>query len=427
MGLCTLVCLHCGREHAPLTLCCANGCDALLASRYGERRFAPGTTRGLFRFAEWLPCSAPAAASAAAEGGAGPVLHQCSRLGRRLGLDRLYCCFSGWWPEIGAWNPTCTFKDLEALPTLRALADAGRRRVVLASAGNTGRAFAHAADAAGIDVVIVVPEAMLDRLWLPDGHATRRVRLIGLAGSDDYSAAIGLANEIGRHFGIDAEGGARNVARRDGMGTVMLEAARALGRLPDHYVQAVGSGTGAIAAVEAAERLRGDSRFADQPLPRLHLSQNAPFLPIYRAWRDGAAIDPCACWEAAPGEAGVYAGVLANRNPPYALRGGLRDALTATGGEVYAVASDAARQAAAEFAACEGIDLDPAAAVAVASLAQAVAAGSIARGDLVLVNVTGGGRERLWRDLKVAPLPPDAVVGGAGGGRPALDALEALL
>ena len=47
--------------------------------------------------------------------------------------------------------------------------------------------------------------------------------------------------------GFIAEGGAKNVARRDGMGTTVLSAVTTIGEIPDAYFQAVGSGTGAIA------------------------------------------------------------------------------------------------------------------------------------------------------------------------------------
>src|SRR5579864_5604828 len=140
-----------------------------------------------------------------------------------------------------------------------------------------------------------------------------------------------------------------------------LEAARVLGRLPRHYFQAVGSGTGAIGVFEAVLRLHGDRRFGGAVMPRLHLSQSSPFLPIYQAWRDRSAVDPAASWHR-PGEE-VYASVLANRNPPYALRGGVRDALAASGGDVYSVGAGSAHAAGMIFADAEGIDLDPAAAV----------------------------------------------------------------
>ena len=409
-----LECLACRREQARSALRCAAGCDSLLQTRYQAASFQPNGAGNLFRFADWLPC----------EGGlpttVGPVVHGCEKLGRRLGLTRLFCCFNGYWPEIGACNPTGTFKDLEAVPTLKAFADQGRRRIVLASAGNTARAFAHAAQATAVEVYIVVPEAMLHRLWLPGSHPADRVRLIAVKGSSDYSEAIEVADEISLRYGIDPEGGARNVARRDGLGTVMLEAARSLGCLPRHYFQAVGSGTGAIAAFEAAQRLAGDARFAGAPMPRLHLGQNAPFLPIYCAWKQQAAIDRAASWTR-PGEE-VYASVLANRNPPYAIRGGVRDVLAWSEGEVYAVSSADAVQAGQEFAEDEGIDLEPAAAVAVASLRQAVAGRLVAPDDLILINLTGGGLEALRRDFGLRALVPDLLVE-----RGKLDAIAAIV
>jgi cysteate synthase len=60
---------------------------------------------------------------------------------------------------------------------------------------------------------------------------------------NDYTDAINLAGRIAKLPGMVPEGGARNVARRDGMGTMMLDAAVTIGKMPDHYFQAVGSGT----------------------------------------------------------------------------------------------------------------------------------------------------------------------------------------
>jgi cysteate synthase len=333
---------------------------------------------------------------------AGPVVFPCERFGRRLGLDRLHCAFNGYWPEKGAFNPTGTFKDLEALPTLQMLVEQGKGRLVLASAGNTARAFAHAARSFDVEVYIVVPEAMLNRMWLPAGErASGTVRLAAVKGSSDYSEAIRLSEQIAARYGIDSEGGARNVARRDGLGTVMLEAARVLGRLPDHYFQAVGSGTGGIAVYEAALRLAGDGFRGDGPLPRLHLSQNAPFLPLFRAWQGET-------WEPDPQiDRNLFASVLANRNPPFAVRGGVADALRASRGTMYAISNQEAEAAGREFSELEEIDLEPAAAVAVASLTQAVAGGEVRRDELVLLNATGGGLDLIRRDFSCRVLEPD--------------------
>jgi cysteate synthase len=399
-----LLCLQCGREHTELTMRCENGCSSLLRACYAETRFRPNDHGGLFRFAQWLPCQSPV------ETVVGPAVYQCEAFGRHLGLTNLFCVFGGYWPERGAHNPTATFKDFEALPTMLAFAEAGKRRLILASAGNTARAFAYATRLVDVEVVIVIPEAMLHRMWLPAGASGGRIKVLAVAGSADYADAIRLAEEISRRYGIDPEGGARNVARRDGMGTAMLEAARVLDRLPDHYFQAVGSGTGAIAAYEAAVRVLGDERFAGQALPRLHLSQNVPFLPLYHAWRDGAPIDPEAYGPERLNGAEVYASVLANRNPPYAICGGVADALAASRGQMYAVETRDAIAAGHRFQELEGIDLEPAAAVAAASLEQAVQEGRVGPTDLVLLNVTGGGLERLCRDFDCRPVAPDLMI-----------------
>ncbi len=74
---------------------------------------------------------------------------------------------------------------------------------------------------------------------------------------------------------------------------------------------------------------------------------------------------------------------------------------------MLAVDNAAARQARALFEEHEGIDIDPAGAVALASLLQAARDGRIAKGATVLLNVTGGGRERRLREGSLRHARPD--------------------
>ena len=67
----------------------------------------------------------------------------------------------------------------------------------------------------------------------------------------------------------------------------------------------------------------------------------------------------------------IRARVLANRNPPYSLAGGLYDALRETRGFMYRVTNAEATRAGHLFDEHEQCDIDPAAEVAVASLLQA--------------------------------------------------------
>ena len=71
------------------------------------------------------------------------------------------------------------------------------------------------------------------------------------------------------------------------MGTTVLSAVEKIGRIPDAYFQAVGSGTGAIAAWENACRLEKDGRFGKNNM-RVYCVQNAPYTLMYDSWKAGS-------------------------------------------------------------------------------------------------------------------------------------------
>ena len=107
------------------------------------------------------------------------------------------------------------------------------------------------------------------------------------------------------------------------------------GKIPKHYFQAVGSGTGGISAWEASLRLKEDGRFGSN-LPRLHLAQNLPNAPIYNAWKgkEPEATQP----------AHVRRCSLQPKTS-FRIPGGVKDALEATNGEVYGITDQEASEA----------------------------------------------------------------------------------
>ena len=175
--------------------------------------------------------------------------------------------------------------------------------------------------------------------------------------------------------------------------------------------EAVGSGTGAIAAWEASKRLIRDGSYGNR-LPRLHLAQNKPFTPMVSAWEARRReIDPDEDMPNAADSIGkVMADVLTNRNPPYAIRGGLFDALQNTNGLMYCVSNAEGLQAEKLIRKTVGIDPDPAAAIATAALIQAVEKNIIDTGDHILLNLTGGGYERIREDFTLHANSPSAVI-----------------
>ena len=423
-------CYHESDHGFRLTCTCAEPAAGLLRAEYAEERLVTNAATGLFRYGHWLPIRAPQgnarppAATVRLSGAPdrpirnhgigsgstpGTVAYRSRALARRLGLDELVVLFNGYWPERQAGLETCVFKELEALTVTARLPQQERRPLVVASAGNTGRAFHAVCSRDHIPAVIVVPQAALPALWTT-APVSPDVALVAVSGNADYADAIQVAGMIADLPGYLAEGGAHNVARRDGMGSVMLAGVECAGALPRHYVQAVGSGTGAIAAWEMAQRLVDDGRFGGQ-VPQLHLAQNAPFTIMVDAWQAGRRALPALDAAVAKRDiAAMNAAVLSNRNPPYSLAGGVFDALTASHGSMYRVTNRQADQAADLFAATEGCDLDPAAAVALAALQQAVATGGVARRDSVFLNVTGGGLQRLRAEGRVRRLLPDLVI-----------------
>jgi cysteate synthase len=374
---------------------------ALLKAVYRQKRLVVHSEHGgVFRFSDWLPIRRKL------PGAPGPVVYRSKGLGAILGLENLFIIFNGYWPEKGALMETCTFKELEAQAVCGRVVADWASCLVVSSAGNTARAFLQACSRYDVPALVVVPGNSLPLLW-STGRPKSSVRLAVLEGEADYSDAIALGNGIANLEGYYAEGGAKNAARRDGMGTAMLRMVEEAGEIPHHYFQAVGSGTGAIAAWEMNQRLLEDGRFGARKT-RLHLAQNAPFTPMVDAWETGsrtiASTDEASTRTRVRS---IRAQVLANRNPPYGIAGGLHDALRDTGGFMYRVTNEESARAGRLFAEQEGCDIDPAAEVAVASLLQARAAGRIRATNLIALNITGGGRNKLMSHRSIEHLTPD--------------------
>lgn len=367
---------------------------SLVRAVYGKKQLeVRGADHGLYRYADWLPVRKTLKGSSA------PATYRSKGLAERIGLENLYVTFSGYYPEIGVNMTTCSFKETEAYSVCGRLDGERGKILVVASAGNTARAFAKVCSENNIPLLLSVPEDNLDALWF-DKPLNDCVKLISPVSGGDYFDAIHLSNLVLKSNRFLAEGGAKNVARRDGMGTTVLSAVTAIGRIPDYYFQAVGSGTGAIAAWEANMRFIEDGRFGNNKM-KLMVSQNAPFMPMYNAWKAGSrALLPYDDDVARRDAEEIDAKVLSNRRPPYGISGGLFDALTDTHGDMIAVSNGKLAEAASIFEQTEGIDIHPAAAVAVASLIRETESGVIDRSATIMLNITGGGEIRYKNELR---------------------------
>lgn len=368
---------------------------SLIKAVYSKKRLDVGdTSLGIYRFADWLPIQE------GLEGSFAPITYKSEALAKQLNINNLYITFSGYWPERGIEMSSCSFKETEAYSVCGRLGRKQKRALVVASAGNTARAFAKVCSANNIPLVIVIPENNLDAMWFEE-ELNDCVKIICSPKGSDYFDAIDLASKLYTDNYFLEEGGAKNIARRDGMGTTVLSATTSIGQIPNLYFQAVGSGTGTIAAHEANIRLIEDGRFGDNMM-KLIPSQNIPFIPMYQAWQNKSRELPQMSEDEGRDKASqIVAKVLSNRKPPYSIVGGLYDCLKATNGDFEITTNEEIIDASQMFKQLEGIDIHPAAGCTVASLIKYAKRNLIKKDEIVMINITGGGEARFKKEKKI--------------------------
>ncbi len=388
--------------------------NALLRAMYAEPFELNTTAEGVWKYLSWIPTSK------ANDYVAGTVTYKAEALGEAMGLSNLWVTFHGYWPEKGGICPTGSFKDMEAVPTIQRMHDHGCTGLICASAGNTARAFTHFCGLDGMPLLVVVGKDHAERIWVRPENNAESVRLIVVEDGDYYDAktvAKGLAAQLP---GWQMEGSVHNVARRDGIGSLMLDAAFTIGRLPDHYFQGIGGGPGPIGIHEMADRLIEAGLF-EGPAPRQHVSQNVEHHPIQNAWQAGR--DHLVPEDYPSEEVEVYSDYLLNKGPAYGQVGAVHDILKASNGQTHIVEREAAMRAREMIESIEGIDIMTPGAVAAASLLQAVEAGEVDKDDCILLNISGAGVARLKEDISTRVVKPWLSVKKATGVSAVLDKL----
>ncbi|WP_201376269.1 cysteate synthase [Ktedonobacter robiniae] len=373
---------------------------SLLIAEYAADTFTVDRQQpGMYRYHSWLPIVKNIS------GSSGTVTYQSKSLSQLTGLPFLWISFNGYWPEKGVKLETTTFKELEAYTVLSRLPEGFDDVLVVSSAGNTASAFAYICSQQKQPCLIILPESGLARMQFTES-LDPCVKIVCLTGNVDYYDAIVLANRVAQREGFVLEGGVKNVARRAGLGVTMLNAVETIGRLPDYYFQAVGSGAGGIAVHEMARCLMKDTRFGNR-YPRLMLGQNKPFAPIYHSWKaKRSSLIELSSDEGKRQIQSIVSKVLSNQKPPYAVRGGVFDVLVESQGDMLAASNQEIQQAMNTFYTAEGIDIDPAAGVAFATLLSELRASHIDRDAVVLLNVTGGGWEHKRAHCRLIPASP---------------------
>jgi cysteate synthase len=370
---------------------------SLLKSVYSEKLNVRSEHSGMLKFKDWLPFTGNPNQIV------GTLTYQSSKLNEILNMPNLWITFHGYWPEKNGLCPTGSFKDLEAIPTIMRMKEKGCKGLICASAGNTARAFSYFCGLENIPLIIVISKKHLHRIHLPKNHPIENTKVIVIE-DGDYSDAKMVAKKLSKVLeGWQLEGGIHNIARRDGIGSLILEATYKIGKLPQHYFQGISGGPGPVGVHEMANRLIEANLF-EGPVPRQHVSQNEEVCPIHKAWQ--AKRDHLVDSDSPVENVSVFSDYLLNKSPAYSIQGGVFNMLSESNGQTYAISKTQAIEAKRIFETTEEIDIMSPGAIAFASLLQALKNNDIHTNDLTVVNISGGGIQRLKQDFEMIEMIP---------------------
>ena len=229
----------------------------------------------LWRYRELLPLPANEEPVTFGEGYT-PIL-PCPRLGKELGLERLFI-------KDEAQLPTGSFKSRGMTMAVSMARHFGLRRLAIPTAGNAGGALAVYGARAGLEVFVFMPEDT-PRINQMEAHlAGARVFLVnGLI--TDCGRLVREGTERMGWFDVST---LKEPYRLEGKKTMGLELAEQGGwRLPDVILYPTGGGTGLIGMWKAFAELRELGWLKSDRLPRLVSCQSDGCAPIVRAFAKG--------------------------------------------------------------------------------------------------------------------------------------------
>jgi len=379
-----LTCVQCG-ETAP------NGCmtcptcgptdgildvifDIAAAKKTLTRNALATRPRSHWRYTELLPV--PADFNPVQPDVGWTPLIEAPRLAAALGVRRLRLKDDG-------RNPSGSFKDRpSSLAVAMALAQ-GATSIATASTGNAASSLACSAAAAGIGCFIFVPRTV------PDG---KLAQLLAYGATvfkvaEGYAAAYDLCNESCAAFGWYNRNCAINPYLVEGKKTGGLEVAEQCADDPPDWVSAsVGDGC-SIAGVAKGLRQMREVGVIDWSAKMLGV-QAAGCAPVMDVWHRSMTGDSEARLKIDP-NATTYADSI-NCAVPRNVRKAV-NAVRDSNGAYVAVTDEQIMEAVRETGRMSGVFAEPAAAAAVAGIAEAVRRGIIESSASVVAMITGNG------------------------------------
>jgi threonine synthase len=379
MNVTHLECAACHLEHEArrlLNLC--RECGKPLLVRYDLERAGQTLTKqslvsrraDLWRYREVLPVENDANIVSLGEGWT-PVLH-AKRLGKKLGIDRLYI-------KDESQNPTQSFKARGMSAAVSMAKELGAQKLAVPSAGNAAGALAAYAARAGLECFIFMPNdtpcANVVECEQTGAHVTLMAGLI-----TDCGAEVARRKEAEGWFDVST---LKEPYRVEGKKTLGYELAEQFNwELPDVIIYPTGGGTGLIGMWKAFDEME-QLGWIGSKRPRMVTVQATGCAPIVRAFEDGKRFA-----DEFPNAETVASGLRV----PKAIGDFLiLDAIRASGGTALAVTDEELIAATREIGAAEGIFCAPEGAACLPALRKLIEQGDVALDERIVLFNTGAG------------------------------------
>jgi len=358
----------------------------------------------VWKYRELLPIEREESIITLAEGGTG--LHRCQRLGRKLGLRKLYVKNEG-------ENPTGSFKDRGMTVAVSKAKELGKKKVLCASTGNTAASLAAYSARAGMECIVLVPKGKVagGKMLQVIMHGARIIQVKG-----DFDKAFATALELADRKRELYLMNSLNPYRLEGQKTLAFEISDQLDpKTPDTVVLPVGNGGNISAAWKGFTEFQQLS--IARTLPRMIGVQAEKAAPITRAVkRRENKIHPVHN----PQTIATAIRIGSPVNWPKVLK-----AITESKGTAETVTDPEILLAQRELAALEGIFVEPASAASIAGLKKLHGNGKVDSSETIVCVTTGHG----LKDPSVLGRLPQSQTGYnlEITDRTSLDALERIL
>lgn len=237
-----LQCFDCHREPAASeTGFRCKTCDGLLEVKFdltgGKKPSWDHRQISVWKYRELLPVENEESIISLAEGGTG--LHRCKRLGRKLGLKKLYVKNEG-------ENPTGSFKDRGMTVAISKAKELGKKKVLCASTGNTAASLAAYSARAGMECIVLVPKGKVagGKMLQVTIHGAKIIQVKG-----DFDQAFVTGLELTKRRRELYLMNSLNPYRLEGQKTLAFEISDQLdSKTPDTVILPVGNGGNISAA-----------------------------------------------------------------------------------------------------------------------------------------------------------------------------------